>query len=100
MPVANAPWSGSATTALLIATGLDSPASESEQRLLGFCHGDVPNHVELEVRQVRQFIGGNDCIDDCRAFDCEGGADSLLQFIRLSRSKSVTPAGLRKCREV
>ncbi len=49
-----------------------SVAGDGEQCFFGFGHGDVTHQLQIEVREIRQFIGDDDRIDDRGAFNSEG----------------------------
>lgn len=69
-------------------------------RLFDLGHGDVSDHVQLEMRQVRQLIASDDRIDDRRACDCKGGADSLFELAGLLGGETMTTAGSSEGRKV
>ena len=77
-----------------------SSTGYGEKCFLDLCQSEVPDQLQVEMRQVRQLVGNDNGIDDCRAIDGEGLSDRRLQFARLSGCKAVTAAGTRQSGKV
>ena len=55
-----------------------SPAGNCEDGFLNLCHRVVPDHIKVDVRQVRQFVRDDNRIDDRGAIEGEGLVDRFL----------------------
>jgi hypothetical protein len=54
-----------------------SPAGNFEYRFLDFCLGEIAHCLEVEMRDVGQFVGRDHAIDNGRAVGLERLADGL-----------------------
>jgi hypothetical protein len=70
-----------------------SPTGYGENGFLKLCQSEVPDHIQVDMRQVRQLVCNDNGINDRRAIDGEGLGERRLQFTRLTGGKSVTAAG-------
>lgn len=56
----------------------------------------MPDHLQVEVREVRQLVRNHHGVDDGRAVDGKGLADRSLELTRRLRRKSVPTPGARE----
>jgi hypothetical protein len=73
-----------------------STTSDGNYCFLNFCLGHIGNLLQLNVRDIGQFVGWNHAVDDRRAFGFKPLVDRLAQFVGLFRLEACGAAGARQ----
>jgi len=73
-------------------TAASSTPGEGEKRFLHLSQSDFADHLQLEMRQVRQFARNDHRIDDRGGLDREGLIDRGFQLTRPAGGKPVSTA--------
>ncbi len=73
-----------------------SSTGYGENGFLDLRHSEMPDHIQVDMRQIREFVCSDNGINDCRAIDSEGLGERRFQFARLLGCKTMTATGARQ----
>ena len=59
-----------------------SSTGYDENGFLDLRHSEMPDHIHVDMRQIREFVRRDNGINDCRAIDSEGLGERRFQFAR------------------